>query len=148
MADLVAVQRVSLVASGTSAQTYIQLNAPTNQRVKLKEVGISFAGTVNTNAPVNVQLVIQTTAGTASAGTPVATDGDVAETIQATTRVTFTAEPTYAGVLREWNVHPQTGIIVPLPLAKPPVLKGGTRVGLVVTAGVTVNASAYIEWEE
>jgi hypothetical protein len=148
MADLVAVQQVTNVSIGTSQVTLIQIKAPTNQRVKITEISVSFAGTTNTNAPIQVQGMIQTTAGTASAGTPKPTDGDVQETIQTSTQITFTGEPTYSSILRSWYVHPQTGIVVPLSLKKPIVLKGGTYFGLVVLAANAVAGSAYIEFEE
>jgi len=149
MADLIAVLRASAVSISTSALTLLQITAAAQQRVKLKEVGITFAGTVNTNAPVLVQLMVQTTAGTpGSTPTPVKTDGDMQETVQTTGAIGFSAEPTYGAVLREWYVHPQSGVIVPLPLGRPPVLKGGTRCGLVVTAANAVTGSAYVEFEE
>jgi hypothetical protein len=148
MADLAAIQQVTNVSIGTSQVTLVQIKAPTNQRVKITEISISFAGTTNTNAPVQVQGMIQTTAGTASAGTPKPIDGDIQETIQTTTQITFTAEPTYSNILRTWYVHPQTGITIPLSLIKPIVLKGGTYFGLVVLAANAVAGSAYIAFEE
>jgi hypothetical protein len=148
MADLVAVARSGAVSISTSALTLIQIKAPGNQRVKITQISVNFQGTVNTNAPVLVQCMIQTTAGTASSTTPLPTDGDVQETIQTTAQKTFTVEPTYSSILREWYVHPQTSVLAPESLKKPIVLKGGQYFGITVTAGVAVTGSAYIEFEE
>src|SRR6185369_17836172 len=113
--------------AGTTEQTLIQLLAPTNQRVKLTELSVSFKGTSNTDAPVQVRLMVQTSAGTASSGTPALIDADMAETIQTASRITFTVEPSYSTVIGTWQVHPQTGLILPMSTIKPPVIKGGTR---------------------
>lgn len=150
MADLRFRQAVSAVAcAAATAQTLIQFKAPTNQRVVIREISISFAGTTNTDAPALVQLMRQTTAGTASTSTTlVPIDDDLTETIQTVSNITYTVEPTYGGIIAAWYVHQQTGIVVPLSTIRPIVIKGGGRVGLVVTAGATVNASAYIEADE
>lgn len=148
MADLRFRQVVTNVSSGTTALTLIQFLAPTNQRVVIREVGISFAGTSNTNAPVLVQLMRQTTAGTKSAGSPVPVDSDTAETIQTAASITYTVEPTYGAILASWYVHPQTGIVIPMSTIRPPVIAGAGRVGFVVTAANTVSVSAYLEAEE
>ena len=149
MADLRAVQSVSAVSlSAAAAQTLIQLLAPTNQRVKLCEIGISFNGTVNTAVPVLVQLMLQTTAGTRTTGSPITEDGDDAETIQTVTGITFTVEPTYSSILRQWYVHPQTGAVLPLPIQRPITVKGAQRIALVANAPAAVSGSAYIEFEE
>ena len=149
MADLRFRQVVTNVScTGAAAQTLIQLKAPTNQRMVIREIGVSFAGTTNTDAPALVRLMRQTTAGTSSTGTPAVIDDDLTETLQTVANITYTVEPTYGAVLASWYVHQQTGIIVPLSTIRPIVIKGGGRVGLVVTAGATVSASAYIEADE
>lgn len=138
---------VSLV--GAAEQTLIQLLAPTNQRVKLTEMSVSFKGTSNTDAPVQVRLVVQTAAGTASAGTLSLIDADIGETIQTASRITFTVEPSSPGaVIGTWQVHPQTGLIIPFSTIRPPIIKGGTRLALVALAPTTVTCSAYMECEE
>jgi len=149
MADLRFRQIVTGVTlAGTTEQTLIQLLAPTNQRVKLTELSVSFKGTSNTDAPVQVRLMVQTSAGTASSGTPALIDADMAETIQTASRITFTVEPSYSTVIGTWQVHPQTGLILPMSTIKPPVIKGGTRMALVALAPTTVTCSAYLECEE
>lgn len=149
MAALQARQKIAPVTTGTALKTIVQLLAPTNQRVKVNEIAISFNGVSNTDAPILVEGLVQTSAGTASAGTPVAVDGDMQETIQTATQLGFSStEPTAAGVLFSLYVHPQSGVIVPLPGNRPIVLKGGTRFGVRVTAAVAVSATGYIDFEE
>jgi hypothetical protein len=72
-------------------------------------------------------------------------DDSLPETIQSTSRITVTVEPTTGVSDGDWYVHPQTGVVIPL---KNIVIKGGGRLGLIVTAAVSVNASAYLECEE
>jgi hypothetical protein len=61
---------------------------------------------------------------------------------------TFTGEPTAGDILYTWPVHPQTGIVELLPMDREPIIPENARVGLRVTAGVGVNADAFIEIEE
>lgn len=143
MANLNAILKASLVASGTAQKTLLQITAPANQRVRIRELSVSFQGVSNTAAPVNVLLMIQT-GGTASTGTLAPLDGDIAETIQTAGKITFTVEPAYSTVLGEYNVHPQTGIVIPLDIT----LKGGQIAGITVLAGATVPVSAYLKIEE
>lgn len=137
-------------AIGTSATTLLQLVAPANQRVAVKQVSVGFDGITNTNIPVLVQLIRQTTAGTTSS--PSATikpkADDISTSVQSTVQDGFTAEPTYGDVLWSITVHPQTGCIFPLPIPGELIVKGGGRLGLVCTAPQAVNAIGTIEGEE
>lgn len=137
---------VALVAA--TAKTVLQIVAPTNQRLLLKGFSVSFDGVASTDAPVQVHLVKQTTAGTSSPGTPVR-DGDPgSETIQTTSRIAITVEPTTTDILRRYEVHPQGGSIerafdldnIPIP--------GGTRLGLRCTAPNAVNCEGFMVVEE
>lgn len=137
-------------AIGTSATTLLQLVAPANQRVAVKQVSVGFDGVVNTNTPVLVQLIRQTTAGTTSS--PSATikskADDISTAVQSTVQDGFTAEPTYGDLLWSITVHPQTGCIFPLPIPGEIIVKGGGRLALVCTAPQAVNAIGTIEGEE
>jgi hypothetical protein len=149
MADLPFVQTVTGVALvAATQQTLFTLLAPTNQRVKISEISISFNGVSNTNTPVLVQFALATTTGTNSAGTPVIIDTSLPETVQTVTKITFTVEPTYTSIFETWYIHPQTGVIYPLPFRKPFVLGGGKRVGLLCNAPQAVSVAAKIEAEE
>lgn len=136
------------IATGTAAKTLIQLVAPTNHKVVLEGFGVSFDGVSSTAAPIQVVLIFQTSAGTMTSGTPVKSDGGTAETLLTTSNHTATAEPTDdSEVIRRWNVHPQGGIDITFDLDEI-ILGGGDRLGLVVTAAATVNANAYMKFEE
>lgn len=148
MAKFNFIARVAAVASGTTAKTLLQLVTPTNQRVKLKELSVSFAGVSNTQKPVRVDLLRQTTAGTSAALALVKEDDTTPESIQTTALQTFSAEPTAGDVIRSWEIHPQTSQTIQLPIEDEIVIGGAKRVGLRVTADTTVDVTAYARCEE
>src|SRR5689334_7043303 len=129
----------ALVAN--TAQTVLQINAPANQRVAVQQISISFDGTVNTNTPVKVQVYRQTTAGTAgsSTATIVRKDNDGTTAIQTTAKDTFSAEPSSGDQHAIFYIHPQTGLIYPLPIPGEIILGGGGRLGVVCTAVQAVD---------
>ncbi len=135
--------------AAATAETLLQLVAPAQQRIAVRGLGISFDGVTAGATPVLVQLVKQTTAGTASPATPVR-DGDVgSETIQMTAQKDFTVEPTTTDVLREWFFHPQAGgIEINFGIDEMIYIPGGGRLGLRVTAPAVVNAVCHIKCEE
>lgn len=135
---------ISLTAA--TAKTVLQLVAPSAQDIALIEGSISFDGISATDAAVQVDLLIQTTAGTSSAGTPVKNNRQHGA-IQTASRITITAEPTASDVLRRWDVHPQSGRDFPLNLSNI-VVAAGERIGLRCTAPANVNCLAWISWEE
>lgn len=138
----------TLVAA--TAQTVLQITAPTNQRVAIQQISVSFDGTVNTAVPVVVVVRRQTTTGTAgsSAATIVKKDNDISTNIQTTAKDTFTVEPTGSDILWASNIHPQTGVIYPLPIPGEIVIAGGGRVGVVCTAAAGVDCLCTVEGEE
>jgi hypothetical protein len=138
----------ALVAN--TAQTVLQINAPANQRVAVQQISISFDGTVNTNTPVKVQVYRQTSAGTAgsSTATIVRKDNDGTTAIQTTAKDTFTVEPSSGDQHHIFYIHPQTGVIVPLPIPGEIILGGAGRLGVVCTAVQGVDALVTIEGEE
>ena len=148
MAGVKAVAQTGEIATGTSAKTLLQLIAATNQRVKIKEFSVSFKGTSNTAAPIKVALVRQTDAGTMSALSPVKMNEADDETLQTTAQHTATAEPTGSTEVMGEEVHPQSGYTWQAPFGGEIVVKGGNRLGLVVTAGADVNAKARFVFEE
>ncbi len=129
-------------------ETLIQLVAAANHRVKVLGWGIFFDGTTVTAEPVQVELARQTTAGTASALSPVKRDDSIADTLQTTAQQDFTAEPTKGDILESREVHPQSGFEVWYPLGQEIIIGGGDRLGLLATAPAAVNARAFIVFEE
>ena len=136
------------VSTGTSAKTILQIVAAANQRVLVREWAVSFDGIAPTDAPIFVRVLRQTTAGTMSALTlrKIASGDD--ETLQTTAQHTATAEPTAGDVLMSQQVHPQTGYTWQAPFGGELIVPGGTRLGIEVTAGVSVNCVARMTCEE
>jgi hypothetical protein len=117
--------------------------------VKLTEYTISFKGTSATDTPVRCLIVRQTGAGTSASGTVVKDDVSADETLQTTTRVDFTAEPTSDdAVVDEFEVHPQTGTKVFLPLGQEILVPGGGRLGFKLTAAQAQTAVVSVAAEE
>lgn len=136
------------ISTGTALKTLLQLVAATNHAIVLIELGASFHGTSNTAEPILVQLMRQTTAGTMSAATVRAADDSIGDTFDTTAQHTATAEPTASDILRMWTIHPQTGLIWQAHDLAPVIVGAGDRLGLVVTAAASVNADAYLVFEE
>mgnify|MGYP001574196785 CR=1 FL=1 len=152
MAGLALVAQTEAVATTTAKKTVLQITAPANQRLLVREISVSFAGIVNTDAPILVQVLPQSTAGTGGdALTPQKEYAGDDETPQSTILKDIdTGEPTgvATGSLLTEYVHPQTGFTWQAPNGKAIVVKGGTALGIAVTAGVSVNCVSRIRYEE
>lgn len=136
-----------------NGKTLLQVVAAAGHRVRVQGWGISFKGTSATDPPVLVQIVRQTTAGTMTAGTTgtnITRKNDTdAETIQTTTRVNATVEPTTTDVVDDFEVHPQTGYRVFFPQGQEIYIPNGERLGLKVTsATLTYSAVGIMDLEE
>lgn len=139
---------VALAAA--TAKTVLSVIAGSNAPFKLIELGVSFDGTSSTATPVLVELCASTEAGagTATSQSPVQTGGPT-RTAQASGKRNFTAEPTVLTTLKRWRVHPQAGLVLQFPLGREPQqVTGGRALVLRCTAGASVNAAAYLEFEE
>lgn len=136
------------ITTGTSVKTLLQIIAPTNQRLLVKEASVSFKGIVSTGTPAKVDILRQTTAGTMTSLTPVKWNSADDETLQITAQHTSTSEPTAGDVLWSEEVHPQTGYTWQAPFGMEFVVPGGTRLGLRVTTAETTSAIARMIVEE
>jgi hypothetical protein len=138
-----------IALSAATPKTILQIVAPANQRLRLTGFGISFDGVTSSAEPVNVELCVQSDAGTSTAATPVK-DGDPgSETLQGTARKNATAEPTTGNILRRYVFHPQGGGVERVFSYDEQILvPGGTRLGIRCTAAATVNAIAHMTYEE
>jgi hypothetical protein len=96
--------------------------------------------------PILVELCHQSTAGTSSAGTP-KRDAAGSETLQSTSRITFTVEPTTDHVLREYLIHPQGGFERVFDRGELQI-EGGARLGLRITSPQTATCRGHISAEE
>lgn len=148
MAGLRVRANTAQIATGTALKTILQIVAAANHRIVIPRISISFEGVTPTDAPIDVQIMRQSTAGTDPGGALTLTkdnDSDD-ETIQTTAQYgpagTWTAEPTAGDVLDRRLVHPQGRADF-----GPFTVKGGGRLGVVVTAAVSIDciASAAIE---
>lgn len=134
--------------AAATAETLIQLVAASNHRVKVLRWGVFFDGTSVTAEPAQIRLMRQTTSGTSSSLSPVKLDDSIAETLQTTALQDFSVEPTSGDVLESYQVHPQQGFMMVYPLGQEPIIGGGDRLGIEVTAPAAVNARAFIVFEE
>ena len=138
---------VALVAA--TAKTVLQVVAPTNQRLKVKRLKLTFDGTSALAEPVNVRVLRQTTAG----GTPSAVAGvkknpSLPETIQSTAATATGTEPTSGDVIDRFTVHPQGGYEIIHPDGGEPEIPGAGRLGIECNAPAGVNVTPLIEVEE
>lgn len=137
-----------IALTANTAKTVLQIKAAANHRVKLLSWGVSFDGTVASNQPVVVELLRQTTAGTATTLTPVKLDESLGETLQTTASHTATAEPTAGNVLSRVDVHPQGGYEFIFPIGQEIILAGNGRLGIRCTAPEAVNVIGKMQFEE
>lgn len=131
------------------AETVLQVVAAANHRVKIKEYTITIKGIVVTDTPVRCRIFRQTGAGTSSAATVVKDDVSADETLQTTARSQVTVEPTSDDALvDEFEIHPQTGLKVILPIGEEILVAGGGRVGFKLTAAQAQTAVVSVKGEE
>ncbi|MCI0355060.1 MAG: hypothetical protein L0099_08485 [Acidobacteria bacterium] len=138
---------VALVAA--TAKTVLQLRSPTNQRVSVSEITVSFDGISNTAEPVLIRVLVQTTGGTMTARNPVHLDRDIATAIQSTGGENASVEPTDSDILITHNIHPQAGVIHQVPIPDGEIVLGGADfLGIKITAPAAVNCVAGMRGEE
>lgn len=150
MADLYVASAVDVV-SGTARKTILQLTSPSTTRPRIRAIDLSLDGVTPSNTPILVELAIQTSAGTGgSSVTPVAKDyGAPASlcTAQKGPAGTWTGEPTTTTVIKSFRITPAGAtLLFPIPLGDEIVLGVSSRLGLLVTAGATVNCCADFEF--
>ncbi len=146
---LIAAIQAEAVATAAT-ETLIQVVTGSTAKARIKEWGVSFDGTDATKTPIRVDLLRQTTAGTASSLTLVKNDPDDTAAL-ASAQKTFTVEPTAGDVLWSEYITPAGGFDrVQLPLGEEIVMQESERLGLrvVVPSGSNCNATAYIRFEE
>jgi hypothetical protein len=144
-------------ASVSTADTLLQIYAAdANRPLHVTEISLSAFGTSSTDTPLHVQLVRQSDAGTG--GTDVSVrkmDNQLSDSVQGAAirrpdSEGWGAEPTSTEVLREWAVHPQGGLLIPIPDPESFVVAGGERLALklAVAPDASTPIAAYMEWEE
>lgn len=141
-----------IALSAATAKTVLQIASPANIGVAIRGLAISFDGTSGSSEPGSVELVVQTSAGTMSSATGQHDDRRATGlTIQSVFLKTATVEPTDGGViLRDWHIHPQTGVEFRWWLDEEIVIGGSSavRVGVRVNMPAAVNCRARLFCEE
>lgn len=143
------------MAINNTTLTALQIVTPTNQRVKVTQIFVSFDGTNSASAPAQIFVERQTT------GTVVFTNNNLApkkindptgslETIQTTfNTVQSSGTPTSGDLLQYFTVPVFGGtLIYPLPPSQELIVPGGTKLGIRITTTSTVNAYVSLICEE
>lgn len=135
------------IAATSTLTTMLGIKCPANQAITLDEVDVGLDGTNSAQAPGIVDID-QTSWATNSPGTssspvtPVASDSGRPETIQSTAGRTWTVQPTVLTVLKSFLCPVYMGsVLMPLPLTKPIICKGGGGVSMAVTLPSAVTAN-------
>jgi len=147
--DFVVTTEGQINVAANTTKTLLQIVTPTNIGVAVKGFSVTFDSSPGTVAP-EVDLLIQTTAGTMSSATPQKEDQRISDSIQTTAQKTATAEPTAGAVLRRYMTQPG-GFEIRFSEDDEIRLAGATRLGLRIInpAGATAfNATAHISAEE
>ncbi len=140
----------NVAPSVTGPITFLQIQAPANQKVLITRISISGQGSNSGDIPVTFEVLPQTTAGTAThtGVLPNKLNDCDTETVQTTTSDTFTAEPTAGAVKLARNIHPQSNYDF-IPLGQPLTIKGGTSLGIrALQASQTTKFTVLVEGEE
>jgi hypothetical protein len=138
--------------TGGTAQTLLQIVAPTNQRLKVLAYEISFDGTNSANTPATVKVERQT-GGTFTNTTvaPKKTNDPTGtgETLQANSKTTCTVEPTDSDVLHIFSEPVFGGLLIfPMAPGQEDLVPGGTLLGVKVNAAQSVNCTVTVRYEE
>lgn len=137
--------------SAATSKTALQLVTGATRKAKVLEFGVSFASTTSTDGPVLAEFLVNTSAGTSSAFTPIALDLSDPAAIQ-TALNTFTVEPTGTAAAGPgpWRVTPVGGLFVyQFPVDQELKVPVSTRIGLRLTAPSSLsNVRAYAIYQE
>lgn len=134
--------------AGATPKTLIQLVSPSTRFLWIREASVGFKSITASDVSVLVQLVRQSTAGTASALTP-ARDIESQPVALASAQEIFTVEPTTGVVVKEWLITPIGGqLIYQLPLEEYVEMAVSSRLGLICNAPQAQSARGYIKFNE
>ena len=142
------------VATGVTAKTLLQLQAPADQAVDISEIALQVTGVNNSHKPMKLELVRQDDAGAGSAAATIehpAKSSESAFTLQTAAIESIETEPveTASGeVLRTWFAHPQLGMVYMAKDRDELVVEDAGRLGLRITADNSINVAGYITFEE
>ncbi len=142
----------TVALTGGTAQTILQVAAPTNQRLKLIGYDISFDGTNSANTPATLQIMRQTGGTFTNASVAPVKINDptgTGETLQAVGKTAVTSEPTVGDILQEFTIPVFGGtVIYSYPPGQEDLVPGGTLIGFKVNAAQAVNVRLTVRYEE
>lgn len=137
--------------SAATAKTVLSVIAPAGKVITIVAFKVDFDGVSASAEPVLVELCrsTQATAGTSSAVTPRRKRGPSAATVGSTAAKNYSAEPTVVTLIEDYAVDPNKGLFaIQYPLGREAEEIDTDALLLRLTAPATVNARAWIEFEE
>jgi hypothetical protein len=135
--------RTTVAASAT--RTLLQLIAPTNQKIRIEKIVVRGYGLAAADPPAEIQIALQTTAGTSVAVTLKKVKTSDPETLQSSALSTFSgAEPTTTTVKDADGMHPQSRNTFIWPPDRPLFLEGNEKIGVIVVNGPTGASIDYL----
>jgi hypothetical protein len=139
-----------ITLTAATAKTLIQITAPANQAVKVKQINITGKQPAGgTDTPLKIRITRSTAGGTATAGTAYKLDPARGETIQSVVKTAFTIEPTTPTDTWLWfEFQPQSGLFYPIPFGQDLIIPGGGQLNVEATSGSTPIVLASIVAEE
>jgi hypothetical protein len=136
---------VAVVSSVT--KTVAQIATPSTQRVKIISLSVAFDGAASAK-PAKVDLLRQTTSGTATSATPLPLDPNAPASLTTCTK-SATVEPTAGVVLYSWYVTPNGGLFnINFVSGEEPVIDESDRMGVRITSNSDCNAIVTIGFLE
>jgi len=152
VAGFMEVSGISIAADTT--ETLIQLLAGVNHPIKILGWSVGFNSVAAADEPIGVQLLIQTTAGTAAGSTTIRQrDRTQSVTFDTTGAVgNYSAEPTPSDQFPVKMIHPSSGYEIWYPEKKGIIVASAERIGLRVLPGALNVAldqvTASLDFEE
>jgi hypothetical protein len=136
--------------SANTPKAVIRLQAAGYSTLRLLSLDIMFKGTSSTDAPVAVLMARCSANGTAtSTGSFYPLDPTKSDYgAQGNFHYNFSANPTSGGALKNWEIHPQSGIVYHFPANQHPIITPGAGLALYMTAAASQTVSVNFVVEE
>jgi hypothetical protein len=137
----------TVALSTATAKTVAHIATPATGRIKLSYISIAMDGAASAT-PARVDLLRQTTAGTATSTTPNPIDPDAPASLTTCTK-NCTSEPTASTILYSWYIPNggQTFMINFAPGEEPLVQESG-RIGIRINSPLACNSITNISFIE
>lgn len=133
--------------AAATAETLLQVVAAATKRVQVRAWGISFDGVTASNVPGDIELLRQTSAGTASAFTVVKFD-EAEPAALASAQNQFTVEPSAGDILHPVQLTPNGGVFEVDYGDDGPWVAASGRIGIRANFANIVNVSAWLKFKE